>query len=73
MKNIKLCIIGGGNLGTSIANGLISSNINPSNITVTKRRVKAINYLKKKGVKTSTNNIHSIKNANFYHKKIKLL
>lgn len=61
MKKLKICIIGGGNLGVSIAEGLIKSSLKLEKLTVTKRRTKAINKLKKIGINVSDDNKKSIK------------
>jgi len=59
-----ITIIGGGNLGKSIAEGLISSKFcKGSDITITKRNLEAIEYLKKEGVKITSDNNAAIKNA----------
>ena len=55
-------IIGGGNLGRSIAMGLLfSEKIKASNITVTRRKVHLIEDLKAKGIKVSNNNGDAVK------------
>lgn len=60
----NITIIGGGNLGKAIAEGLISSKFSKANeITITRRNLEAIDYLKKKGVKTISDNMAAIKNA----------
>ena len=57
MKNKKVAIIGGGNLGAAVAEGLIKSGFcTPQNIMVTKRNVATLDYLTKQGVKTGTDN-----------------
>lgn len=61
---MNITIIGGGNLGSAIATGLIASKFaKASNITVTKRNLQTIAHLKKLGVKTSGNNRKSIQDA----------
>jgi pyrroline-5-carboxylate reductase len=56
MKTIA--IIGGGNLGTAIAEGLLKSNFaQPGQITVTKRNTETLAFLKEQGI-----NIHSDNN-----------
>ena len=61
MRNKKIAIIGCGNLGLSILNGLIEEQIIPtSNIIATKRNVSDIEYLHEKGVRTTDNNILAI-------------
>jgi len=62
MSNI--IIIGGGNLGKAIAEGLITSKFSKaSDITVTKRNLDSLEYLKKQGVKISGDNKTVVKNA----------
>jgi pyrroline-5-carboxylate reductase len=53
----KIAIIGGGNLGTAIAQGLIQSGFTiPGNIIITKRNTKTLSGLAEKGVLVSDNN-----------------
>ncbi len=60
----KIAIIGGGNLGTAIAEGLISSEFAQSdNITITKRNIATLQSLKEKGIIVSDDNIEAIKNS----------
>ena len=59
---MKVHIIGGGNLGVSIALGL--SKFSPENqITVTRRNTASILYLEKLGATVSTSNTHQIQEA----------
>ncbi len=52
----KIAIIGGGNLGSSIAQGLLESGFTkPQHIMVTKRNTDTLNALKQKGVSTGNN------------------
>ncbi len=61
---MKITIIGTGNLGKSIANGLLDAKvIKATNLTLTKRNYKALESYKKKGVKITNNNKEAIKNA----------
>lgn len=61
---MKITIIGGGNLGTSIATGLVASKlVTPQNITVTKRNIGTIENLKKSGIKISNDNSKSVQKA----------
>jgi pyrroline-5-carboxylate reductase len=61
----KLSIIGGGNLGTAIAEGLISSGfVKADNIMVTKRNTKTLDYLKEKGVQVSSSNQEALSFGN---------
>jgi pyrroline-5-carboxylate reductase len=55
--NKKIAIIGGGNLGTAIAEGLIQSGfILPKHIIITKRNTATLLHLERKGVLVSDNN-----------------
>ena len=59
--NKKIAIIGGGNLGSAIAEGLISSKFcKPSDITITKRKVETLNALREKGVKVTSDNSEAV-------------
>ncbi len=59
----KISIIGGGNLGTAIAEGLIKSGFSrPEDILVTKRNVSTLGPLKAQGVQVSSDNLAA---ANF--------
>ena len=61
-----LTIIGGGNLGSSMAEGLLNSNfITPQQLTITRRNIQAIASWKDKGVEISTDNIASVKKAEY--------
>lgn len=62
MKNNKIAIIGGGNLGAAIAEGLIKSKfVSSEQITVTRRNVEALQPLKALGVNTTSDNKEAIK------------
>jgi len=57
----KIAIIGGGNLGTAIAEGLLKSNFSvPADIIITKRNVSTLNALEDKGVQVSNDNSHAV-------------
>ena len=59
--NKKIAIIGGGNLGTAIAEGLVKSGfILPEHIMVTKRNISTIQYLENKGILVSDNNLEAV-------------
>lgn len=60
----KIAIIGGGNLGSAIAEGLIKSKFSkPVDITITKRNTGTLQALAKKGVQVSSDNNAAIKNS----------
>ena len=64
--NNKITIIGGGNLGSAIAEGLIAASFTkPENIIVTKRNTSTLNSLKEKGVVVTSNNVEAIAEANY--------
>lgn len=55
--NKKIAIIGGGNLGTAIAAGLVKSGfVKPDHIIITKRNIKSLKPLEEQGVMVSDNN-----------------
>ena len=61
MKNKKIAIIGCGNLGLSILNGLLAEKtVLPSNIIVTRRNINTLEHLKKTGIRTSVDNVRAI-------------
>jgi pyrroline-5-carboxylate reductase len=60
----KIAIIGGGNLGTAIAEGLLKSKFcKPSEITITKRNIETLEKFKDKGVKITTDNAAAAHNS----------
>ena len=64
MRKKKIVILGGGNLGGAIAEGLIKSQfVSPEQITVTRRNVDAIAHLKVLGVSVTSDNTTAIKNS----------
>lgn len=61
MEKKKIAIIGCGNLGLSILNGLLDDKtVLPSNIIVTRRNIKALEHLKKTGIRLSVDNVSAI-------------
>ncbi len=59
--NKKIAIIGGGNLGTAIAEGLVKSGFMlPEHIMVTKRNISTIQHLENKGILVSDNNLEAV-------------
>lgn len=64
MAQKKIVIIGGGNLGSSIAQGLIESGfIQPGNITITKRNIQTLSRFGELGVHIETDNLKAVQNA----------
>ena len=63
MKN-KIAIIGGGNLGTAIAEGLLISKFSkPSDIIITKRNTSTLASFEERGVMVTDNNNEAVKKA----------
>ena len=62
--NKKIAIIGGGNLGTAIAEGLIQSGfVSPKHILITKRNIQTLNHLERQGVLVSDKNEEAVRYA----------
>jgi pyrroline-5-carboxylate reductase len=59
---MNIHIIGGGNLGASVAIGIAKFSTN-NNVTVTRRNVSKIQHLKELGISVSTDNTHCIEQA----------
>lgn len=65
MQN-NIAIIGGGNLGSAIAEGVISSGFAPTNnITVTKRNISTLQYLQHQGVNITNDNVQAVKQSKY--------
>lgn len=64
MANKNIAIIGGGNLGSSIAQGLLESGfIKPAHLTMTKRNISTLSHFQELGVRIETENLKAIENA----------
>lgn len=64
MENKKIAIIGCGNLGLSILNGLLENgNVQPTNITVTRRNSKELEYLRETGITIRDENTNAVKES----------
>jgi len=59
----KIAIIGTGNLGASIARGLVKNNFPAENITATRRKVEQLESLSRVGIHTTDDNCEAVKNA----------
>jgi pyrroline-5-carboxylate reductase len=63
--NKRIAIIGGGNLGVAIAEGLINGGFSlPGDILVTRRNIKVLQHLKERGVQISDDNKEAVRFAN---------
>ena len=62
----KIAIIGGGNLGAAMAEGLVSSGfVSPGQLIVTRRNVNQLKSLEEKGVQISSDNIKAVSYADW--------
>lgn len=62
--NKKIAIIGGGNLGTAIAEGLVKSGfVKPEHIIITKRNIRSLKSLEDKGIMVSNDNQEAVRYA----------
>jgi len=60
----QIAIIGSGNLGKSIADGLLNANfLSPSALTLTKRKLDTIQEYADRGVHVTSDNVKAIKGA----------
>lgn len=60
IDEINIGIIGGGNLGRSVAEGFLKSGIPAGGIVITRRRVHLLEDLKTKGVRTEKDNARAV-------------
>ena len=59
-----IAILGAGNLGRAIAEGLLASELyDPSRIVATRRRVEALDDLKEQGIRTTDDNVEAVRTA----------
>jgi len=64
ITKVKIAIIGCGNLGASIANGLLSiPEFDPKNLILTKRNIANLSEFNAKGVIVTSNNLEAVKSA----------
>ncbi|MBQ2321636.1 MAG: pyrroline-5-carboxylate reductase [Bacteroidales bacterium] len=64
MGQIKMTIIGGGNMGGAIAKGVVNANVfQPADVTITRRNHEALNTWAADGFKTSTDNNAAVAEA----------
>lgn len=64
IKNLQITIIGGGNLGRSIAEGFLKAGISASRLTVTRRRIHLLDDLAAKGICIEKDNKKAVSEAN---------
>lgn len=63
-EDIRLAILGTGNLGQAIANGLLhSGQYNPANVTLTRRKIERLSDLKDKGFIIQKDNRSAVRNS----------
>ena len=60
IDQINIGIIGGGNLGKSVADGFLKAGIDASRIVVSRRRVHLLEELKAKGVRVEKDNVKAV-------------
>lgn len=64
ISQVKIAIIGCGNLGSSIANGLLMrADFDPKNLTLTKRNTSSLAEIEEKGVHVHSDNVAAAENA----------
>jgi pyrroline-5-carboxylate reductase len=66
MNHEKIAILGGGNLGTAIAEGLVSNGkYRAEDIIITRRNTKSIAYLSEKGVQVTEDNLKAVQDSRY--------
>lgn len=66
MKNINVAILGGGNIGSAIALGLVKSKkYRPEQIIITRRKINGLENLKNLGFNVTTDNRSAVKTAKY--------
>ncbi len=66
MTNKSIAIIGGGNLGTAIAEGLLKSKFfQPEEIIVTRRKIDKLKLLQEQGVRVTADNNEAVKQSKY--------
>ena len=64
MNESKIAILGGWNIGLAIMNGLTESKIySPQNISITRKNIEPLLYLKKNRINVTSDNISSVKKS----------
>lgn len=65
IDNLKISIIGGGNLGRAVAEGFLKAGIKASKLVVSRRRVHLLDDLAEKGVRIEKENISAVAGSDF--------
>ncbi len=66
MRNINVAILGGGNIGSAIAKGLVKSKkYKPEQILITRRRINGLSDLQNMGFNVTTDNRAAVKTARY--------
>ncbi|MEM9894734.1 MAG: pyrroline-5-carboxylate reductase [Bacteroidota bacterium] len=64
MRSDKIAILGAGNLGQAIANGIVKKQlVDASQVTVTRRDLTSLRYMEKNGFSLTQSNSDAVKNA----------
>ena len=64
MENKKLAILGTGNIGISIADGLLDSKaFQADHLTLTRRKIQRLDKFKQQGVTITSDNLHAVKQS----------
>ncbi len=63
IQNLKIAIVGGGNLGRSVADGFLKSGIAASKLTVSRRRIQLLDDLAAKGIRIVQDNKAAVAEA----------
>jgi len=63
IKSMNIAIIGGGNLGRSVAEGFLKAGIDASRIVVTRRRTQLLDDLSAKGIRVEKDNKLAVNGA----------
>jgi len=65
MENMKLAILGTGNIGMSIADGVLESNaFQPDQMTLTRRKIHRLDRFRERGVQVTSDNQLAVKASN---------
>lgn len=66
MNHEKIAILGGGNLGAAIAEGLVSNGkYRAEDISITRRNTKSLEYLADKGIEVTDDNVKAVQQSRY--------